>query len=386
MSSVPLVTYSDILEFLLRLENTQDTRVRMMAQAAILSAYQEFPLMRRWKYYYARGRVVTDAEYSTGTVAYDHTGGSNERQLTLSSGTWPTNAARGWVLIDNREYRVASRVSDSIITLSVNSNPGEDIAAGETYVWWRDTYPMPLDFVGADAMIDHNEGWYAAHESPGTTLNWRANDQSSNTPLSKTFLSDPDYAGVMAVMFDPPPDESYYYDFMYVRSPIPMRVLDYSTGTVSVSSTTVTGVDTVWTDDMVGTLIRLPRSGVNQVPTGLDGLYRYAEQRVVTAVASATSLTIDAVLSGTYSGVKYRISDFIDLDYNVMMEAFRKMCEYRFAENLSRQDQGTRFRSYTNALTIAKEADGKRSLACDRPSPVQYWDRWERGRTGSDVS
>lgn len=384
MSQVPLETYYDVLSFLIRLENSSsDSRVVELAQSAILSAYQEMPLMRRWKYYYARGRVTTDAAYTTGTVAYDHTGGANERQLTLTTGTWPTNAARGWVLIDEVSYRVASRVSDSIITLSVNSNPGEDIAAGATYKWWRDTYPLPLDFTGADALIDHSTYWASGHSSPGMVLNYRAGNQFTNRPVAHTFLSDPDYVGVMAVKFSPPPDAIYRMDFTYVRSPMPMRVLDYSTGTVSVSSATVTGTDTAWHSDMVGCLMRFPRSGVNEVPTGLAGKYPYAEQRIITA-ASATSITLDAVLSGTYDGVKYRISDFIDIDYNVMREAFRKFCEYRFAENMSREDQGTRFRSYTNALVIAKEADGKRSFATTSPAPVHYWNDFDLGNDLGD--
>lgn len=384
MSRTPLETYSDVLEFLLRLENSTSERTKLLAKSAILSAYQELPAQRRWKYYYTRGRVTTDAQYSTGTVAYDHTGGANERQLTLTSGVWPTNAARGNVLINNVEYRVASRVSDTIVTLSVNSNPSADIASGTSYVWWRDIYPMPLDFRGADQLIDHQGYWQPSHASPGSVLNYRANDQTANDPIDYSFIADPDYAGVMAVMFNPPPREIYNFDFMYHRSPMPMRVLDYSTGTVSVSSTTVTGTGTSWNDDMIGSLIRFPHSGIDQIPTGLDGLYPYAEQRIVTAVASATSLTIDAVLSGTYSGVKYRISDFIDLDYHVMREAFRKMCEYRFAENASRQDQGIRFRSYGLSLQSAKEADGKRNFSPNCPAPVRFWSRLDRANDLGD--
>jgi hypothetical protein len=385
MSRTPLETYSDVLEFLLRVENAQDVRITQMAKDAILSAYQELPLVRRWKYFYTRGHLVMDAAYDTGTVAYDDTGGANERQLTLSSGTWPTNAARGQVLIDGKEYKVESRVSSTVVTLSVNNNPGEDIAAGTAYKWWRDTYPMPLDFLSADSFIDHEESWEPLHGSPGSVLNRRSGNQVANRPMSRSFISDPDYVGVMAVRFDPPPDDTYRYDFMYVRCPMPMRVLDYSTGTVAVTSTAVTGTGTSWNSDMVGSLIRFPHSGVNQVPTGNSGLYPYAEQRIVTAVASATSLTIDSVLDGTYSGVKYRISDFIDIDYNTMREAFRKLCEYRFAENLSRQDQGTRYRSFEISLTRAKEADGKRDFSNICPGPVRHW-HWQDDRpSGSDV-
>lgn len=386
MSQTPLTTYHDILDFLLRVHSgTRDERAKLLAKSAILSAYQELPLLKRWKYYYRRGRIKTDAPYEEGTVSYDHSGGSSERLLTLTDGTWPTNAARGKVLIDNVEYSVASRIDDNNVTLSVNSNPGEDVASGTSYKWWRDVYTLPLDFRGADALVDHDDLWGAAHIAPGSVLNNRGNNQTSNQPRSMSFIADPDFSGAMAVLFNPPPSKVYHFDFMYTRSPLPLRVMEYSEGTVSVSSTTVTGSGTTWNDDMVGTVIRFPRTGTtDKIPTGLDGAYPYAEQRVVTAVSSTTSLTIDATLAGSFSGVKYRISDFIDVDYAVMMEAFRKMCEYRFAENLSRKDAAGRFRSWQQSIQFAREADGQRNFSNDVPAPVWYWNRLESGSSIAD--
>lgn len=77
--------------------------------------------------------IVADT-YSTGTVAYDHTGGANERQLTLSGGTWPTWAKLpGRVFINDDWYALNTRVSDTVVTLTSGDNPGSDIAAGASY-------------------------------------------------------------------------------------------------------------------------------------------------------------------------------------------------------------------------------------------------------------
>lgn len=68
--------------------------------------------------------------YSTGTVVYDHTGGANERQLTLTSGTWPTWAKLpGRIFINNDWYSLDTRVSDSIVTLRITDNPGSDVSS-----------------------------------------------------------------------------------------------------------------------------------------------------------------------------------------------------------------------------------------------------------------
>lgn len=72
--------------------------------------------------------------YSTGTIEYDHTGGANENQVTLSGGTWPTYAkSPARLFVNGTFYNVLARISDSIITLKTTSNPGADIAAGATF-------------------------------------------------------------------------------------------------------------------------------------------------------------------------------------------------------------------------------------------------------------
>lgn len=72
--------------------------------------------------------------YSTGTVVYDHTGGANERQLTLTGGTWPTWAkSPGRIFINEDWYSLDTRVSDSIVTLKSTDNPGADVASTTFY-------------------------------------------------------------------------------------------------------------------------------------------------------------------------------------------------------------------------------------------------------------
>ena len=71
--------------------------------------------------------------YSTGTFTYDHTGGANERQVTLTGGTWPAYAkSPARFFYSGAFYNVSSRISDSIITLS-GSGIGSDVASASDY-------------------------------------------------------------------------------------------------------------------------------------------------------------------------------------------------------------------------------------------------------------
>jgi hypothetical protein len=63
------------------------------------------------------------------------------------------------------------------------------------------------------------------------------------------------------------------------------------------------------------------------VPTGLDGLYPYVEQRVIATYTSPTILALDNTVSAAASGVKYSITDPIDLDpsaYDAMIALAKK--------------------------------------------------------------
>lgn len=386
MTETMLLTASDVIEHLKRLEGAAtDSRFKALSKTAMFTAYRDLPNSKRWSYYYARDRVKTDATQSSSTITFDFTGGASERLITIASGTLPTNFAFGLMLIDTVEYECATRESSTTGTLSVNSNPGADVAAGTSYNWWRDTYPMPVDFMGADHLIDHNNSWQPELVSPGEVLNFRANRQTPNEPRLYGFMQSHKYFGSTAVMFEPPPAEVLNFDFMYKRMPAALRTIDYNTGTVAVSSTTVTGTSTAWTSAMVGSNIRFLEDSTN-IPTGLDGIYPYAEQRIVTGFTNATSLTIDAAVDGTYSGHKYRISDPLDIEHGAMLTAYLKCCEYELAQNLSKDPQiimmkGQRF---MQALELAKVADA-RGFGDRSPGSIRHYNRLRQGTTGNDA-
>ena len=378
-------TYHDTLDHLIDLcGSSSEEKELKQTRRAIESAYRVLPNERKWSYFYKHFRITTDASYSTGTITYDHAGGTNEREATLASGTWPTNTARGVIVISNVPYHVASRVSDAVITLSVNSNPGEDLAAGTSYEWQRRLYTLPVDFQSADDFIDHDESNNPAYAPPADWLNSYQNYTSSSRPRLYTILRDPDYRGAMAVGLHPAPDQVYKYEVMGQQQPLAMRTPNYTTGTVTVSSATVTGVGTTWTDDMVGAVIRF--GDATNIPDGLAGTNPFAEERIITARASATSLTIDAVLSGTYtSATKYRISSMVDVEQGAMYTAFLRLAEAELSVLLNRDDADAREMRYKRALVNAKEADS-RSFSDKSPGTDRSRYRLRnRGNAGADV-
>ena len=372
MPFVAIHTYHDVLDHLLdHFGGLEGGRNVKMAKRSILAAYRSLPAVYNWSYYYKRGRVTSVAAYSTGTIEYDHTGGTYERQATLTSGTWPSWAARGILRISDVDYEVQDRKSDTVITLSVNSNPGADVASSTTYTLSRDAYPLPIDFQSADQLRNVNKNWtWPSYVSPGEWLSAHSTRENSNDPRLYTIMADPEYYGTMAVHFYPPPSAAHNFDFIYQREPAPLVVESYIEGTISVpqSSATVTGDGTTFNANMKGSVIQFGTS--NDLPTGLDGLKPYSEQRTVVAINSSTELTLDAVVSNPHTAVKYRISDIVDVESGAMYEAFISLAELKLSQLMKDDQIPLRDRIYSDNLRLAMQADN-RNFGDDRDRPFE---------------
>lgn len=341
------------------------TRNKRLARRAVLQAYRDLPNKRTWAYYYRHRIIKTNAAYSTGTIAYDHSGGSSERLVTLTSGTFPSWTARGKLVIGDVHYDVETNPSTTTLTLTANSNPGADVASGTAYELYQSAYTLPADFRKIGRLFDQSQNRQIPILS---ALEQQASEGSfyknTATPLFAAIKNDGDYYGNMSLVFTPPPDTAVTYDLMYEARPRELAIENYSTGTVSVSasSTTVTGLSTVFASTHVGAVIRFSSDGTN-LPTSLVGvrasnlLNPFYAQRIVQTVATTTSLTIDAALPGAVSAVKYVISDPIDIEANAMFTAFLRAAELEMARLTTRNDVAVREAFARQALIAAMEAD-----------------------------
>jgi hypothetical protein len=321
------------------------------ARNAVIRAYRDLPQRHRWNYYARHGIITTTASQSTGTVVYDHTSGAYERMVTLTGATWPADAARGTVKIAGAYYDIEDYKSTAIITLSADTNPGSDISTGSSYTWVRDSYPLPVNFrrflslgeTGTSATWNPLE-----YLSPGQFHDTVKSEGGgpADRPNYYTIRSSGDYVGALEIVFGKAPNAARTYDMLYEVSPRELTTYKYSTGTVSVAAggVAVVGGSTVFNSQHVGAVIRFTES-TSEEPTSpaghVDGVCNpFLSQRVITAVADTTHLTIGSILSATtsLSSVKYVISDPIDIEPIVMRTAFETLCLANYAFVQKRED------------------------------------------------
>lgn len=337
-------TYQDAVEWLLDFygRTTASARDLRMAKRAVDNAYREIAQAHNWRCYRAGYAIHTDADYDTGTITYDHTGGAYERMLTLASGTWPTNAAYGELKLSGYgPYPVAARVSDTVITLYEDQNPGIDIAAGTSYDWWRSSYPLPIDFQKMADPLDETDGWgipglrYIEPEAFFGQSRWWGTTTVTN-PGCYTMYQDR-RTGLQSIMFGEPPATVRSYGFQYIRRPRPLRVAEYATGTATVVSgnTALEGTGTTWTAEHVGCIFRLS-TNATQKPTSAFGSHDNIDNqavltRVIASRTDADTMALDVASDVSKSSCRYTLSDPIDIDWPVMGTYFQRLAEYHFS-------------------------------------------------------
>lgn len=381
-----MTTYEDAVQHLLDyVGQTVDSAIKRDVRGAIQEAYRELTNLHNWNYYRTHARIVSSAPYETGTVAYDHTGGTYERQLTLSGGTWPDWAASGSVRIANVSYAVESRKSNTVLTLSSGQNPGADVASGTAYTLLRDCYDLPADFRALFRLTALSWG----RLEPISFDNWMMllrETVSTGQPDYYAISPSQSQKGRMAVRFYPYPSSAETFDFIYLRSPRTLRLEKYEAGTVTTTggSATVTGNETVFTSSMVGSVLRVTDS-VTDAPTGLAGENPYLEETLIETFSSATSLVVKDAFASSLAAVKYTISDLIDVEEGSMLNAFLRCCEKQLGVRRMMKDRPNALAQYQMALQLAKEADSRlasRRIVGNRAVAID----WEDTNVGADVS
>lgn len=363
-ASRDLPTYQDAVDRLLDIFDIDRTgRDLRLARNAVSAAVRAVSQAAHWSHYDRACTIQTVASYSTGTIEYDHTGGSSERLVTLTSGTFPTWAANGWIIIDNVHYEVDSRVSSTALTLAENSNPGADVAASTTYTLYRHIYNLPTDFSKCRGVWNAtNNTGIRFSDVDCQEVNILASRQTPTTPDRYTIRNAADVPFRDSLVLSPPPDAVYSLRVWYEAQPATLYTESYATGTVTVSSgaTTVTGSGTSFASRHVGAVIRFSSDGTT-MPTSTYG-YRDGNvdnpasfQAVITAVNSGTSLTIDTAAPSTHTAVKYVISDKLDINPTTMLTAVEKWAAYEFARSAKREDVANWERQAIQAVRLAKE-------------------------------
>lgn len=298
-------------------------RIGRLAKVAVSRAYSDLSAKNTWNYLKRRTQLNTTAPYSTGTVTYT----ASTRTLTLSGGTWPTNAVSGEILINRNVYAIERRVSGTVLILLSDRSPVVDLAAGTSYTWVQTIYQLPRDFVELRGIVEIERLWNVTYMTPEMMLARSQLWFSASNSLFYTIMGGT--GGRMVLQFTPPPSLARTFDLIYQGKPRPpVLSAPYSTGTVTTvaGSTTVTLTGSTWPAALAaGCVFRL---GGTAVPTGANGNNPYVEEQIIQSITDTTHLELASSMVTAASGVKYAIDDPIDIETMAMQSYFDRLCEH----------------------------------------------------------
>lgn len=363
---------------------------QQMLRQAVLDAYTEFTNAHAWTYLTAvPGRIQLQAAVSTGTVAYDHTGGTYERELTLTDSTWPTDAYNWSVRIGDAVHDIEDYKSTTVVTLDSVMNPGADVAAGTSYTAFPRWYILPSDFIDFTRPAEEADWWLGEYMPMETLANYQRYEDTTGDVEFYSVGPAPDLYGSLALYVWPPADAARTLDYVYKRRPRELRYSGKDTAdragtiTVTAASASVTGNSSTFPSDCEGSIIRWSAS-TTKCPTAIAGDTPYAEERAIKTYTSGTSLTLDDVVVTSRSAVKYIISDPVDIPPS-LHSAFLACCRKQLADIKDFKGAEKLQRAYYEALDRAKCADApvRQPRICG--VLPRHWSRLTDGTVADEV-
>jgi hypothetical protein len=367
MTAPTVYTYYDAIEALIDFGHGHGFSAKQeMIRRAVQAAYREIVAARDWTWLYKDGRIQLVAAQTTGSVAYAHTGGTYERQLTLTGATWPDWIKDASVRFDDVVCDVEDSKTPTVITLDVQRNPGADVASGTTYTAYRRWYELPNDFLALWTPLEA-DSWLRSRYRPVQDLaTLERYDDSTGDVYYYAIGSGEGLYGSHVVYVSWPSDTAETFDIPYKRMPRQLRYTGYdsdeSLGTITATagSATVTCLGTRADDSYIGSILRIGTGSTK--PTGLEGAAPYGEQRTIidTTGGSTGTFTLDAAVSTTRSGVAYRITDPVDLPpmaYELLLRCAEKHLANAYRKAVEPGTLRAIYATYQDALFRAKSAD-----------------------------
>lgn len=334
---------------------------------AVEEAYRELPQLNEWSYFRRRAIINTVADQSDGTIAYTH----STRTVTLTSSTFPTTAAAYRIIINDVHYDIESYTDSTHVVLPETSNPGADVASGETYVLYKNEYLLPATFRRLLGLWDVSQNRLIQVITDTSEQMLQLGPYGSpGTPYGACIRNTGETTGRLSLVFNPPPTSAASYDLLYEASPRAFVIPEkHSTGTLSISSggTSVTGSGSSFPANCAGCVLRVSTS-TSLEPTGPYGALidnedvdnPYTFQSIITARSSATALTIADAADQAYSSVKYSISDPLDIEDGAMFTAFLHTAAAKYAQMMMLKDFPQRYELARTSMIYAKEFDNRK--------------------------
>lgn len=262
-------------------------------------------------------------------------------------------------------------VNGNVLTTSLPAK--QTLPAGQTVTLTMQTfYDLPEDLKDIDTLVTHTVGTLHCYITPQEWHRLEINTRGSGEPYYYTIMRSDVSPNCYQIRFVGIPTDGTVIHYTYRYRPTEIKWMGYENatrqGTVTVQpdQVTVTGDDTDFPSDIVGSVIRFGTAADEPEPVG--SLFPFVRERVIKARSGSTSLTVTEPLA-VRAGVKYCITDVIDAS-PTMYTAILSACEMWYAR-IAGKAYDNAMAAYNRDLRIAMENDQIAPLS-GRPFKTPY--------------
>lgn len=245
---------------------TEIAGVEVMLKRALRQFYFPAPVMEDgrvsqlphdWSFLKPVTTIDTIAPYDTGTIAIDN----GTTTVTLTTGVWPSwTATHGSLIVDNTEYVIATRTSDSEMELAESWTEDTETAA-EFVLQYDGNYDLPDDYGGLEGNMVITSSKY----KPDIILVGEGRIRSMRQHLSDTSATGTPYYAAVRPKVQSDTTTGQRYELMFYPA--------------SNSVETVSFKMRVLPDKLVDTTVTHPYGGTAHAETILAACLAVAEEQ-----------------------------------------------------------------------------------------------------------
>ena len=142
------LTFSDLKAYAQRqFVDHQGSKADTIYEESVNDALAMISMEKDWPWYHRTGVIDLQAPYSTGTISIT----TDTKTVTLSSGTFPSWAASGVLIISGQIYDVATR--DSATQLTLTNTWAHATISGSSYTLAQYSYDLPSELIRIDQIF-----------------------------------------------------------------------------------------------------------------------------------------------------------------------------------------------------------------------------------------
>jgi len=296
----------------------------------------------------------------------------------------------GSLIVSEVTYKIARRISSTVIELDSNMKPDAAIAAGTSYRWARFRYLLPVD-VGDIREIINSQYLHTLRRVQTEDIFWRTQVLNTETyPSTWAMIRSEDYPGRWELWVSSADSASRELRIMYDARMTSLPIEEITTGTVTTVDDVVTFSSAVLTSDCVGCVLRVstntnkptPKVG-SWIDENTGHITRLpSDERVITQYTNTTTAVLNRALASDVSGKAYTLSSHVDVNPSGLWELFMRLCEQQY-DIITRADgskQGQSRAAAGESLRAACIADARGIEG------VQRYSGWEPAVSNDSVS